>query len=174
MQIAPALFFFVVRLLVIVLALYVAYIVTKRVIEPYVLRPTCLTNTNSCAYITMYKYHNSFVGQAFPSGIWLWFNGKKLYVYGQAPGICEHSDYYDPVDVIEVSGTNLETVYSRKNYECITKITDVVTYYQAVLKAVDPVTVYIRSGAVSDSININVFDIFEQLINQGIISVENI
>jgi hypothetical protein len=123
--------------------------------------------------MTIYKYNNSFIAQVFPSELFMWFNGTRLYVYGQAPGECDDKVNYEPVDVINISGTDSNAVYIRQNYECITKAAAVIQYYISVLKA-EPVTIYIRGSSKTQTAFLNVFDLFQRLVDEGIVSVTNI
>jgi len=164
--------FVAIRLLIILLAILLGYYLVRKVVEPYVLHPNCLTDTNSCAYLTLWKYENSFIAQAFPSGLFMWFNGTRLYVYGEDHGTCSDPNY-ESVNVITISGTNQRAVYHRLNYECITTATQVIQYYTGILK-VNPVTIYIRGSSNLPAVSLNVFDIFQRLVDDGIVSINNI
>lgn len=168
--------FTTVRILVLILAIILGYYFVNKIIEPHVLKPECLTDTNSCASMTIWKYKNSFVAQVFPSELYIFFNGARLYVYGQAPGTCtetSESNEYVPVDVITINGTDDNPIYSRQNYECINNVESVVNYYTRVLN-VSPITIYIRGSLDTKSANLNVFDLFQRLVDEKIISVNNI
>jgi len=159
------------RTLFLILALTLAYLFVTKIIKPKVLYPNCLTDTNACAYLNIYKYKNSFLAQVFPSEIWIWFNGHQLYVYGQTPIFCTNKNDYEPANVIQITGTNLDIKYQMMKYECITKLRGVMDYYISSLN-VEPSVVYLRSDKAGN--NMNVFDIFTQLVNSKIVSVENI
>lgn len=159
--------FIAARLLVIILALFLAYLFAQRVIEPYVFRPNCLTQTNSCVSATVYKYKNSFLAQIFPSEIWVWFNGKVLYVYGQAPGNCTNQETFEVVDAIQISKNPQGKIeYRRGNYECIVKVDAVFNYYKNTLKS-SPQTVYFRT----DKSNPNIITLFSKFIQDGIVTI---
>lgn len=165
--------FVVIRITIIALAVLLGYKFGKSIIEPQILRPECLTDTNNCASLAIHKYKNSFIAQVFPSGIFIWFNGTRLYVYGSAPGVCELKDQFEPADVIDITGTNDNAIYSRQNYQCISKAATIINYYETVLN-VKPITIYIRGSSPTKAANLNVFDIFQRLVDEGIISINNI
>lgn len=160
-----------VRLIIIIIALLLAYFFVTKFISSKIFEPLCLVNSNSCAQLTIYKYKNSFVGIVIKNGIYIWFDGKQLYVYGQAPGECTDQSDYEPVDVFQITGSNKNTTYTRGNYQCITKINNIINYYIAILK-VSPKNIYLKIKKQTG--NYNIFDIFESLIEQGIVSVDNI
>jgi hypothetical protein len=160
-------FFIAARILVIVLALYLSYVFVQDVIEPYVFRPNCLTQTNTCVSATVYKYKNSFLAQILPSEIWVWFNGKVLYVYGQAPGQCANQETFEVVDAVQITRNSKGSIeYKRGNYECIVKVDAVFNYYKNVLKS-SAQTVYFKT----DKSNPNIITIFNKFIQEGIVKI---
>lgn len=164
--------FVLVRIGIIALALLFGYLLASKIVEPYALKPVCLTDTNSCAYLVLYKLDNSFFAQVFPSGLYMWLNGSRLYVYGQAPGTCSDTKHYEVVDRIDITGTDEDTIYTRQNPECITRSSAIETYY--IQQGVKPQTIYIRGISPTQTANLNVFEIFQRLIDLGYVSVANL
>ena len=167
--------FAVIRIFVIVLAIYMSYLFIKKLVTPKVLVPTCLYETNSCVKFVFYKYKNSFIGRVFPSSIVVWFNGRRLYVYNQAPGNCQDTEKYEPVDCIEITGNNLNPKFKREPYKCILRSQSVFDYYRAILNNnEDPFVIYIKPSNDILDFNFNVYDLFSEMISRGYISVDNI
>lgn len=111
------------RIAVILLAILTAYVLYYYVVDPYILSPLCLSNTNRCLRAKYYRYKNSVLIHMQPTGTWIWFNGKKIYVYGQPIGrVCE-SDDYEPAYVADPTNTQLQ------GYECILKLDKLIDYY---------------------------------------------
>ena len=171
MSVFPILAFIVVRVGVMALALAFGYLLVSRVVEPYALKPACLTDTNSCAYMILYKIDNSFFAQVFPSGLYLWLNGSRLYVYGQAPGTCIDTVNYEVVDRIDITGTNEDPIFTRQNAECVTRSTGIRAYYAG---KVQPQTIYLRGASPTQTANLNVFELMMRLIELGYVSVPNL
>jgi hypothetical protein len=121
--------------------------------------------------MVMYKLENSFFAQVFPSGLYLFLNGSCLYVYGQAPGSCTDSDNYEVVDRIDITGTNDSPIFTRQNYECVTKATAIQAWYAHQTK---PQTIYLRGSSPTQTANLNVFELMMRLIDFGYISVANL
>jgi hypothetical protein len=167
MPIFDTIIFVIVRIIVIFIAIYIAYYFVNKIINPYILAPNCLTNTNSCTYLKLQKYKNSFLALVMPSEIWIWFNGATLYIFNESPGFCEGN--YEPVDNIRIVQNNGVTQYQRGNYQCIIQLPQIATYYTNILKS-EIQTIYIKA----DISNPNIISIFSQLIDKGIISVNNI
>jgi hypothetical protein len=165
--------FILVRLGIVIVGLAIAYLFISRIVNPYILKPACLTETNSCAYMVIYKLKNSFFAQVFPSGIYLWLNGSRLYVYGQAPNgaQCTNNSNYEVADRIDISGTNQSPIFTRQNYSCITKSSAIEAYYG---KRTSPQTIYLRGISPTQTANLNVFELVTRLIDMGYISVPNL
>jgi len=165
--------FVVTRLGIVFVGLIIAYFFISRIVNPYVLKPTCLTDTNSCAYMIIYKWKNSFFAQVFPSGLYIWLNGSRLYVYGQSPNgaQCTNNTNYEVADRIDISGTNQSPIFTRQNYQCITRSGSIEAYYK---KQVQPQTIYLRGISPTQTVNLNVFELMSRLIDMGYISVSNL
>lgn len=116
------------RLIIAAAAIFVSYIVVTKVVEPKFLRKNCLTESNKCYYIDVYKYKNSFVAQESTTGLWFWFNGLNLYVYGIAPGVCREAEY-EPVFKITIDTSTGQPQFTSDEIECATKLTEVIDWY---------------------------------------------
>jgi len=148
--------FVVTRLIVLLTAAFLGYITATKLVSPVILKPMCLVDSNSCTRVDLYAYKNSFIGTIYPSGIVLWYNGAKLYIYGQAPGMCSKGQ---AVDVLDVQNNK----FIRNNYECITDSDSVFNYYQNILK-VNKTSIYLQNVS-------NALEVFQQIVDEKIIIV---
>lgn len=114
------------RISVMLLAILTAYVLYHYVVDPYILSPLCLSSTNRCLRAKYYRYRNSVLIHMQPTGTWIWFNGKKIFVYGQPIGrVCE-SDEYEPAYLADPKNMQLQ------GYECILKLDKLIDYYKHV------------------------------------------
>jgi hypothetical protein len=151
--------FIVIRLFVIILAIATGIVFVNYVISPYVLEPTCLLNTASCVRIGYYNYKNSVLVHMRNTGIWIWYNGFKAFVFGQIVGeICKEKDKYSPAYAINTD-TGL-----KEGYECVTPLETLIDYYK---KRGDMKFIFLR---VRDRENFDVFGVLNLLRNKKIIS----
>jgi hypothetical protein len=81
--------YFLLRLIVIGLGLFLAYTLVQLLIKPDVLDEMCITNAQSCINLKMWRWQNTFLAQEAVSQVWFWYNGSRLYIWGQASGTCD-------------------------------------------------------------------------------------
>lgn len=117
-----------IRIIIASFAIFLSYLLVSKVIEPKLLRKACLTDSGNCYYIDIYKYKNSFVAKESTTGLWFWFNGSNLYVYGIAPGTCRE-DSYEPVFKITIDTSTGQPQFLSEEIECVTKLQSVIDYY---------------------------------------------
>lgn len=150
-----------IRLGVIVLAIFTGIVIYSYLIYPYVLEPICLVNTNSCIRIAYYSFKNSALAHMRNSGIWVWYNGYKAFVFGQNVGnICAEKDgttKYEPAYAINTS------TGEKEGYECVTPLESLIDYYKQRGKMK---FIYTR---VNDRENFDVYDVLNMLKNKNII-----
>lgn len=126
--------YIIIRLLILGLAVFLSYILVQKVINPKVFKKTCLTSTDKCLFMDIYKYKNSFLAQIYPSALWVWFNGGNIYIYGEAPGDCQDRVNYEPVFSITPDFSGDDPIYTFNPNECITKLDTVKDYYETQYK----------------------------------------
>lgn len=146
-----------VRLIVIIIAIMSAILFTLYVVEPLVLEPLCFTNTNNCLKISYQLFENSVLFHMIPTGYWVWFNGKYLYVYGEPTGQqCEDSAY----QVSYVVDTYANKILG---YQCTARLEDIQSFYNN--QKSDMKYLFMRS----DPEKTNVFNVFNMLLDKGIV-----
>jgi len=128
--------YFGIRFIVVLIGLYIGYYFVTTRFTP-VLDELCLTNTQNCTTVQVYRYKNTFVGRDNVSQIWFWYNGANLYVYGQAPGICQSTatQTYSPVNVFQMNMDKTKNIikFSALPNECIDSVDTIVNYYKNTL-----------------------------------------
>jgi hypothetical protein len=114
-----------VRIAVILLALITGYVIYGLIVKPAILDPLCLTDTGSCVRMAFYRYNNSALVHMRNTGIWLWFNGHKAYVYGQPVGqLCKDPNSFEAAYAINTR-TGL-----KEGYECVTVLGELINFYK--------------------------------------------
>lgn len=124
------LLFYTLRFCAIVIGVYIGYLLTKDVVKPKILDEYCLTDTNSCTTMEIYRYQNTFVAKEEISQVWFWYNGAKLYIFGQASGTCDQPDEFEPVNVFIMNkgDDGIVNFFAYPN-ECVIKIDKILSYY---------------------------------------------
>lgn len=148
-----------IRFGIIIIAILTGFCMYSYILRPLMLEPMCLINTNSCLRLGYYKYNNSALMNMGNNGIWLWFNGSDIYIYGQNVGqLCEDPSKYQTAYKIEGS-TGI-----KKGYECVMTLENVLSFYkkknvplQYVVKKIDNFNTF------------NVYDVMNIMQNEKII-----
>lgn len=131
-EIKEIVLFFIFRLAAVGVGLYLGYIIVQKFVRPNVLDQLCLTNTENCTQIQTYRWQNTFVAKDVVSQIWVWYNGDKLYVYGQAAGTCpdQNNTSYTPVTVFSMKRDSTGTInFTQLSNECIPNIQSIIDIY---------------------------------------------
>jgi hypothetical protein len=119
--------------------------------------------------MNIYQYENTFVAQEKISQVWFWFNGTRLYIYGQAPGECQDSNY-QPVNVFTIQKDSTgEVGFTPYANECVSKLETVVDYYKNTLKC-DLGTIYIKKYDTS-SYQTNLYEIVKAMLDNNIFQI---
>ena len=148
-----------VRIWVIILAVVVAYVIYQKIVEPKILQPYCLINTNTCLRIRYRRYKNSVLVHMQPTGFWVWFDGKDVLIYGEPTGRLCMDDKYDTVYVYDVS------VNKVIGYRCAKKISEVQQFYDSKKAPVE----YLYQRHFKS--NFDVYDLINFLADRGIINL---
>lgn len=124
--------FYIFRFSAVIIALFLAYLIVSKILEPDIADKACLTNTQNCSQIDIYRYQNNFIAQENISQIWFWYNGDKLYVYGQAAGSCESQNgvTFVPVSVFQMSLSNNLINFTQFPNECIPDYDTIISAYK--------------------------------------------
>lgn len=148
------------RVLVIIVAILVGYIIANNYVKQKVLRPLCMVDSNSCIKISYYKYNNSVLVYINNSETWLWYNGIKVYIYGMPTGqLCLNPNQYEAAYAIDPK-TGI-----KEGYSCVMALGEVLKFYEE--KKVSPL-MYIRRGE-----NTDIYSILTMLQTDGIVDFEN-
>lgn len=149
-----------VRTIVIVVAFLTAYVLYNVLIRPKVLEPLCLINTIGCVRIGYYQYNNSALAHMRNTGIWIWFNGYKAFIYGQPVGqLCSDPDKFEAAYAINTR-TGL-----KEGYECVKALEELITFYNS---KTDMKFLYKKVG---DRNTFDVYDTLNLLNDYGIIDL---
>jgi hypothetical protein len=149
-----------IRILVVIIAFFTAYVFYSYIFEPQVMSPLCLVNSNQCARMGYYAYNNSALIHMRGSDIWVWFNGDKAYVYGQPVGqICKDPSKYQAAYVINTR-TGIQ-----EGYECVIALGDVITFYTS--KGVSMEYLVARI----DTNNFDIYSALNMLNQEGVINI---
>ena len=150
---------FFLRTFVILLAIATAYVIYRGIIDPHILNPLCLTDSNNCVQLSYYKYNNSILVNMQPTGFWVWYNGNKAFLYGQNTGNVCNDPNFETAYVIDKSGVT-------NGYECINKLDLVKNYYSS---RGEQQFVYIRTE--TNVNNFNVYDVLNYFNDKNIIKI---
>ena len=113
------------------------------IFKPEFLDKMCLTNTDSCLSLDIYYYKNTFVAQEKVSSVWFWFNGFKLYIYGQSAGVCQEKEY-SSVDVYTLSMVDGAVTMTSFPDECILTLQSIIEYYKKTYSS-ELKTIYLKT-----------------------------
>lgn len=125
--------FYIFRFSAVIIALYLAYLIVSKILEPTITDKACLTNTQKCSKIDIYQYENSFIAKEDISQIWFWYNGQNLYVYGQAAGSCKSDANisFVPVSVFQILLDKNDMInFTQFPNECIPNYDTMIYIYQ--------------------------------------------
>ncbi len=153
-----------VRILIILFGIVTGVVIFIFVINPFILKPLCLTGTNTCVRMMYYNYKNSVLINMLPTGYWIWYNGAYAYVYGQPSGqVCIDNDKYEAA--YKVNAVSQVTT----NYECVTKLEDVIAFYRDEL-GIKEQYIYTRPD---DILTFDVYDVLNLFNKKHIINIYN-
>lgn len=148
---------FLIRLGVILIAIFTGLFLTIYVVKPK-LSEKCLINTNQCLQIRAKVVDNSALINMVPSGSWIWFNGQKIYIYGEPSGaVCTPG--FEPVYVMDPIKNTMD------GYDCALPFNNVQNLY----KDAKEIVIYVPQK--TDGSTFSVFDTINTLVNKRIIKV---
>lgn len=123
--------FYIFRFSAVILALYLSYLTVNKILDPKVAERMCLSKTQNCSRLDIYRNKNTFIAQEDISKIWFWYNGEKLFVYGQAGGQCQNkgSINFVPVSVFQLASRNDNIDFTQFPNECIPDYDTIIKSY---------------------------------------------
>jgi len=163
--------FFLLRTFAILIAFFVAYFFVFKAMKPTFLDNLCFTDTDKCNLLYMYRYKNTFLAQDSSSEVWFWYNGSKLFIYGQLNGKCDLTEYV-PVVVLSVSKNvknTSELTYEYLPSECIYTVETIISMYK---KDYSCQLEKIHVLNTSSDITNNIFNIIQTLYNNNTIHID--
>lgn len=144
------------RLLVIIVAILSAYIFYVFIVKPFFLVKTCLIDTDMCLRLEYFRYKDTVLLHAQPTGYWVWFDGKNIMIYGEPTGrVCDTTS--EPVYMYDTKANKIS------GYACVKTLTEVQKFY----KNIKPEFIYVHDP----DINYNVYDLINMLVKRKIISL---
>lgn len=153
--------FILIRVVVIIIALFTAYAVYNYILKPGVLEPMCLINSNGCVHIGYYTYNNSALIHMRGTGIWIWFNGDKAFIYGQPVGqLCKEPSKYEAAYAVNTR-TGL-----KEGFECVMILNDVIQFYKN--RGIEMQYIVKR---VKNPIDFTAYDVLNILDDEGVIDL---
>lgn len=151
----------VIRILIIVITICTSYVFYSYIFEPLVMKPLCLVNSSGCIRIGYYNYNNSALIDMRGSGIWVWFNGDKAYIYGEPVGqICN-----DPLKYVAAYVISTRTGL-KEGYQCVMALGEVINFYES--KGVEMSYIVKRV----DNDKFDIYDALNFLNDEGVINLQ--
>ncbi len=159
--------FLILRTFIVAIGIIIAYYIVKYVIKPKILEPNCLVNSNTCVNVILWKSNNSFLAEIKPVELWMWFDGKYIYLYNQTTGNCD--DTYEPSVVIQPIMLDGKINYQRQKDQCVSSLNDVKIFYTSEVKEDNRISLWFRYTGQPTSINI-----FESIVGNQFIDINKI
>ncbi len=153
--------FIAIRTGVIFLAIITAFVIYYYIARPIILEPLCMVNSNSCVRIAYYSYNNSALIHMRNTGIWIWYNGDKAYIYGQPVGqLCKDPKKYQAAYAINTRNG------LKEGYDCVMILDDVIDFYKS-----KKVSMKYLLKSIGDNSKFNVYDVLNLLSDEGVINL---
>lgn len=149
-------YIYLARFATIIVAICTAYVLYYNFFKPYILTPMGITETNSAIQLEYYTQGNTVLFNVLPSGVWAWYNGSDVFVYGQ-PMAETCGKGYQASYKIDPNPT-IPKVY----YSCTTKLETLLKQY----KQGTPHYTFKRSD---DPANFGIQDAMNLLLDRGVI-----
>jgi hypothetical protein len=159
--------FYIIRLCVFIIAIWFGYLFVDSLIKPTILYNKCLTDTNSCTELEIYQYQNNFIAKEKVSQIYFWFNGEKLFVYGQNQDqSC--TDNYTSVNVFVLNIKDNKINFTAYPNECVEQVDDIISFYENNYNFTSKIY-YTRKN--KDVLVNDIFSIIQQMYNDNIFTI---
>jgi hypothetical protein len=147
------------RSLTVIIGILTAFFGYLYLIKPLLLEPLCLIGSNQCINMEYYNYNNSALVNMKNSGLWVWYNGDKAFIYGQPVGqLCQ-----DPKNYTSAYTINTRTGL-KEGYQCVISLEKVLDFYTS--KNIKPKFITKRTDK-----NFDVYDALNILNNERIINL---
>lgn len=117
-------YIYIARFAIIIIAICTAYVFYYNFFKPHILVPRGIVNTNRAVQIEYYTEGNTVLFNILQSGVWFWYNGSDVFVYGQPMSETCDKGYQASYKIDP--NPEIQKVY----YSCTTKLTDLLKRYQ--------------------------------------------
>lgn len=176
----------ILRICLIIIAILSGVVLYYKIVEPFILKPLCLSDSNSCLRLAYWNYNNSLLFHMEPIGYWVWFNGTQAFVFNVINGaVCPKGDdgtVYSPAFPLDPVPNAKPT-----KWECIENIDSLINLYEnkfGVKKkflwkrinpklTINPKTVDTKSD-IKGPVSLSVYDILNIFADRNIINLQNI
>jgi hypothetical protein len=118
-------YIFLIKFWVIIISFCTAYILYYKIFKPYFFIPRGIVNTNRAVQIQYFLQGNTVLFSIIPSGIWAWYNGSDVYIYGHPIEQTCKDDSYEASYKLD-SEASIPTL----NYSCTTRISTLLSEYR--------------------------------------------
>lgn len=161
--------FYIVRLSLVSLAIYISYLIVINQFKPKITQELCLTDSQNCSQIEIYRLGSSFIAKEQISEIWFWYNGIYLFVYGQAGGTCETQNNvsFSPVSTFKLSLNNGDINFQQYANQCIPTYFDIINNYVTNGSKKETILLYRKDPTEINSI----FNVIKNMYNNKIFSL---
>ena len=182
------------RIASIFLASLIGFLIYYYIVYPLILKNNCWVETENCIKLSYYTHGNSALVNIENSDSWLWYNGDKVYLYGQPLGEsctpvwqessqqscssdsdCTHPPCIEGRCACDPNSPPFQAVYSvgfdsevtvPSGFECVKDLRCIQHYYKS--KGSQKMSTYIRRD---DPKNFGVVDILNVLNKQKIVNI---
>ena len=153
----------ILKIFIIVIAILSAYVFYNYIVEPHVLDPLCLINTNNCVQIEYYSIKNSVLINMLPTGYWILYDGNRYaYTLGHNSGnTCTDNKNFEAAYVTDLQSK----VKKIDGYKCIQKLDTLIDYFQ---KNSSKKYLFYRT---KEPNKIDIYDVLNYLNNKKIINL---
>lgn len=162
---------------IIILGIFTAIFIYYFILNPYALKPLCLTDSENCYKINIKKIGNSALVNIDPGNNWYVYEDEKIYVY--LPDTNEYhckDDGYLPVYVIDTKGNN--TVFNTRTKNLLRSSGDISNTFTCIKNLDDIIKIFDDKGGEKETIYyrpnknkklLDVYDIFNILYSKGVL-----
>jgi hypothetical protein len=117
-------YIYLARFATIIVAICTAYVLYYNFFKPHIFVPRGIANTNRAVQIEYYTEGNTALINILPSGVWAWYNGSDVFVYGQPMSDTCGKEYQASYKIDP--NPEIPKVY----YSCTTKLVDLLKQYR--------------------------------------------
>lgn len=146
-----------IRIWVVFIAVVLGFVLYVFAVQPLLTR-MCILDTQRALNISYQQYQNSVLVHTLPLGLWVWFDGRDVFVYGLPTGrLCENEEF-EPAYMIDASKNEV------LGWTCARNIKEVVKFYEGIPKQ------YLFKY--KPSVHFNVYDLINLLADERIITLK--